>query len=75
MGKYFWKQAEQSVLNSLTHREREIIQLEEPEFEKVSVDRLLHEMSFRQKLIEKDKGMWRITDLGRTLLGHSQHSE
>ena len=67
--------AEQSILHSLTRKGRKTIELKEPEFGKVPVDRLLHEMSFRQKLIEKDKGMWRITDLGRKLKNHSEHSE
>jgi len=67
--------AEQSVLHSLSHETRHIIELKGQEFEKVPIDRLLHEMSSRQKLIKKDKGMWCITDLGRTLINHSEHSE
>ena len=67
--------AENSILNSLKDESRHTIILEGPEFEKVPVDRLLHEMSSRQKLIEKYKGMWRVTDLGRTLVNHSEHSE
>ena len=67
--------AEQSILHSLSHESRQTIELEEQEFEKVPIDRLLHEMSSRQKLIKKDKGMWRITDMGRALINHSEHSE
>jgi len=51
------------------------IELIESEFEKIPLDRLINEMSSRQKLIKKDKGMWSITDLGRTLINHSEHSE
>ena len=67
--------AEKSILYSLKHESKQTIGLEGPEFEKVPIDRLLNEMSSRQKLIKKDKGMWLITDLGRTLVNHSEHSE
>ena len=67
--------AEKSILDSLFHDTGETIELIEPEFEKVPLDRLLNEMSSRQKLIENVKGIWRITDLGRTLINHSVHSE
>ena len=67
--------AEQSVLHSLNHDKRQTIELKGKEFEEVPIDRLLHEMSSRQKLIKKDKGMWCITNLGRTLINHSEHSE
>ena len=67
--------AEQSILHSLKYEKNESIELEDPEFEKVPIDRLLHEMSSRQKLIEKDKGIWRITDLGRILINQTEHSE
>ena len=67
--------AEQSILNSLSHKAMQTIELKGQEFEKVPIDRLLHEMSSRQKLIKKDKGMWCITDLGRKLINYSDHSE
>ena len=67
--------AEKSILHSLIHHIGETIKLIEPEFEKVPLDRLINEMSSRQKLIEKVKGIWRITDLGRTLIKHSVNSE
>ena len=67
--------AEKSILHSLSHESKQTIRLEGPEFEKVPIDRLLNEMSSRQNLIKKDKGMWIITDLGRTLINHSEHSE
>ena len=67
--------AEQSILHSLSHETRQTIEFKGQEFEEVPIDRLLHEMSFRQKLIKKDKGMWCITDLGRKLINHSEHSE
>jgi len=67
--------AEQSILHSLSHKTRHTIELKGQEFEEVPIDRLLHEMSSRQKLIKKDKGMWCITNLGRTLINHSEHSE
>jgi len=67
--------AEQSILHRLNHKTRQTIELKGQEFEEVSIDRLLHEMSSRQKLIKKDKGMWCITDLGRTLFNHSELSE
>ena len=67
--------AEQSVLHSLSNETRQNIDLKGQEFEKVPIDRLLHEMSSRQRLIKKDKGMWCITDLGRILINHSEHSK
>ena len=67
--------AEQSILHSLSHETRQTVELKRQEFGEVPIDRLLHEMSSRQKLIKKDKGMWCITDLGRTLINHSEHSE
>ena len=67
--------AEKSILYSLKNQAKQTIGLEGPEFEKVPIDRLLNEMSSRQKLIKKDKGMWLITELGRTLVNHSEHSE
>jgi hypothetical protein len=67
--------AEKSILNSLSRETKEIIKLKDPEFDKLSIDRLLHEMYNRQKLIEKDKGIWRITSLGRKLITHSKNSE
>ena len=67
--------AEKSILHSLSHESKQTIMLEGPEFEKVPIDRLLNEMSSRQKLIKKYKGMWCITDLGRTLINHSEYSE
>jgi len=67
--------AEKSILHSLSHESKQTIGLEGQEFDEVPFDRLLHEMSSRQKLIKKDKGMWCITDLGRTLINHSEHSE
>ena len=67
--------AEKSILYSLKHESKQTIGLKGPEFEKVPIDRLLNEMSSRQKLIKKDKGMWLITDLGRTLVNHSERSE
>jgi len=67
--------AEQSILHSLSHETKQSIELKGREFEEVPIDRLLHEMSSRQKLIKKDKGMWCITDLGRTLINHYKHLE
>ncbi len=66
--------AEQSILSSLKHETRKVVELKESEFEKVPIERLIHEMSSRQKLIEKEKGIWRITDLGRILINHSEYS-
>ena len=65
--------AEKAILHSLNLKTIEVIKLKKPEFEKVPLDRLLHEMSSRQKLIEKDKGFWCITDLGRALINYSGH--
>ena len=67
--------AERSILNYLSHKKSKTIKLKQSEFKDVPIDRLLHEMSSRQKLIEKDKGMWRITDLGKSLINNSDHSE
>ena len=67
--------AEKSILYSLKHESKQTIELKGQEFEEVPIDRLLHEMSLRQKLIKKDKGMWCITDLGRTLINHYERSE
>ena len=67
--------AEKSILRSLCNETFETINTKGSEFEKVSFERLLHEMSYRQNLIEKDNGIWRITDLGRTLINHYEHLE
>ena len=67
--------AEKSILLSLINDTGVNIELIEPEFEKVPLDRLINEMSSRQKLIEKVEGIWRITDLGRILINHSLNSE
>ena len=67
--------AEQSILHSLSNEKSQTVELKGQEFEEVPIDRLLHEMSSRQKLIKKDKVMWCITNLGRTLINHSEHSE
>ena len=67
--------AERSFLHSLNHGTRQAIELKGQEFEEVPIERLLHEMSSRQKLIKKEKGMWCITDLGRTLINHYERSE
>ena len=67
--------AEKSILYSLKHESKQTIELKGQEFEDVPIDILLHEMSLRQKLIKKDKGMWCITDLGRTLINHYERSE
>ena len=47
--------AEKSILHSLVNETNEAIELKELEFKKIPIDRLLHEMSSRQKLIEKVK--------------------
>ncbi len=67
--------AEKSILHSLIYDKCKTIELIEPEFEKIPLDRLINEMSSRQKLIEKVNGIWQITDLGRTLINHSVHLE
>ena len=67
--------AEKSILYSLKHESKQTIELKGQKFEEVPIDRLLHEMSLRQKLIKKDKGMWCITDLGGTLINHYERSE
>ena len=55
--------AERSILRSLNYEESADIELMEPEFDEVPIESLLIEMSSRQKLIKKDKGIWQITDL------------
>jgi len=45
------------------------------EFNTIPFERLLHEMHSCQKLIQKEGGMWRITETGRACLIYSERSE
>jgi len=40
----------------------------------ISPERLLHEMSSRQKLIRKNGELWNITELGQSFLKNSERS-
>jgi len=45
------------------------------QFAKISLNRLLHEMSSRQQLIKQEGDTWSITETGRICLTNSERSE
>jgi hypothetical protein len=45
------------------------------QFAKISLNRLLHEMSSRQQLIKQEGDTWSITETGRICLNHTERSE
>ena len=68
-------QAEQLVLFSLKDGAKQAIDLSFGQFAKISLNRLLHEMSSRQQLIKQEGDTWSITENGRICLNHTELSE
>ena len=67
-------QAEQLVLLRLKDGAKQTIDLSFEQFAKISLNRLLHEMSSRQQLIKQEGDTWSITETGRIYLNHTQRS-
>ena len=67
--------AEELVLLLLKDGAKQTIDLSFELFAKISLNRLLHEMSSRQKLITQEGGAWSITETGRICLTNSERSE
>ena len=67
-------QAEQLVLHCLKDGAKKTIDLKHEKFATISLERLLHEMSSRQKLIRKEGDCWSITEMGRICLNYSERS-
>ena len=67
-------QAEQLVLLRLKDGAKQTIDLSFEQFAKISLNRLLHEMSSRQQLIKQEGGTWSITETGRICLNHTERS-
>ena len=67
-------QAEQLVLYCLKDGAKKTIDLKHEKFATISLERLLHEMSSRQKLIRKEGDCWSITEMGRICLNYSERS-
>ena len=68
-------QAEQTVLRCLKDVAKKTIDLKLKNIAKISPERLLNEMSSRQKLIRKKNDFWNITEMGRLCLNYSERSE
>ena len=67
-------QAEDAVLSCLKDEAKQTSDLQLANIANISSERLLHEMSSRQKLICKDGELWKITELGLSCLNNSEHS-
>ena len=68
-------QAEQLVLLHLKDGAKQEIDLSFEQFAKISLNRLLHEMSSRQQLIKQEGDTWSITETGMICLNHTERSE
>ena len=68
-------QAEQLVLLRLKDGAIQAIDLNFEQFAKISLNRLLYEMSSRQQLIKQEGDTWSITETGRICLTNSERSE
>ena len=68
-------QAEKLVLKCLEDGAKQKIELKHEIFIKISLERLLLEMSSRQKLIRKEGDCWSITEMGRICSNYSERSE
>ena len=67
-------QAEYTVLHCLKDEAKQTSDLKLNNIANISPERLLHEMSSRQKLIRKDCEFWKITELGLSCLKNSERS-
>ncbi|MCH2270157.1 MAG: hypothetical protein MK510_06385 [SAR324 cluster bacterium] len=68
-------QAEKLVLKCLEDGAKQKIELKHEIFTLISLERLLLEMSSRQKLIRKEGDCWSITEMGRICSNYSERSE
>ena len=68
-------QAERMVLLCVKDGAKQLSDLNLTHISNTSVERLFHEMSSRQKLIEKNDDLWSITELGLNFLNNSERSE
>ena len=67
-------QAERTVLLCVKDGEKHLSDFNLKTLDKISSERLLHEMSSRQKLIRKNAELWNITELGLNCLNNSERS-
>jgi phosphomannomutase len=67
-------QAEYTVLRCLKDEAKQTSDLKLNNITNISPERLLHEMSSRQKLIRKNGELWCITELGLSCLKNSERS-
>jgi len=68
-------QAEHAILRCLKEEAKQTSDLKLNKIANISSERLLHEMSSRQKLILKNGELWCITELGQSFLKNSERSE
>jgi len=68
-------QAERTVLLCVKDGAKQLRDLNLKNIANISSERLLHEMSSRQKLIRKNAELWNITELGLNFLNNSERSE
>jgi hypothetical protein len=68
-------QAERTVLLCVKDGPKQVRDMNLKNIAKISLERLLHEMSSRQKLIQKNTELWNITELGLNFLNNSERSE
>ncbi len=68
-------QSERLILEKLKEGPKHEKTLIHAELQSISFDRLLHEMSSRQNLIEKKGNNWKITKIGLSFLNFSERSE
>ena len=68
-------QSELLILERLKEGPKDEKTLIHAEFQSISFDRLFHEMSSRQNLIEKNGNNWKITNIGLSFLNFSERSE
>ena len=67
--------AEYTVLRCLKDEAKQTSDLKLNNIANISPERLLHEMSSRQKLIRKNGELWCITELGQNCLKNSERSD
>jgi phosphomannomutase len=67
-------QAEHAILRCLKEEAKQTSDLQLNNIANISPERLLHEMSSRQKLIRKNGELWNITELGQSFLKNSERS-
>ena len=68
-------QAERIVLLCVKDGTKQLSDLNLKNIDNTSSERLFHEMSSRQKLIQKNAELWSITEVGLNFLNNSERSE